>query len=133
MFADLNGHEKYTWRFITFLEKYHLMPWDWDKSYNKDLGLLPKLIRDLEARERIQGMVEMEQEGGGTTQTRKPFVNMPPDEKKIIAAADPKAFVPNKEILTNNEIPIRNKNDLASLMEAENSEFIQIVEEKREG
>lgn len=109
------------------------MPWDWDKSYNKDLGLLPKLIRDLEARERIQGMVEMEQEGGGTTQTRKPFVNMPPDEKKIIAAADPKAFVPNKEILTNNEIPIRNKNDLASLMEAENSEFIQIVEEKREG
>lgn len=98
------------------------MPWEWDKSYGDTHVILPKLLRDLEAREGLEA--EMEQSAETELTEKKPVVT------KVQAAAEPSSFVPDKEILTNPDKPIQTKDQLATLMGADDSNLIEIVENK---
>jgi len=104
-----------------------MMPSDWDSTHPK--GLLPKEIRDLESKELLEAEELVKTDNKNPQTNPNPSPNPPVSEydKKIMAAKDPSSFVPDKEILTNPNKPVKTKDQLATLMGTD-SAFIEMAD-----
>ena len=113
------------------------MPKQWDKDYHDD-ELTPKMIKDLEDKERLEAQAYMEEQKKQDAEVKKMQTGQPQnkndkpavgsEQHKILSAANPKYHVPTEGSF---KVPygmkkIENKEDLASLMETDPSNLEMI-------
>lgn len=147
LFAELTSHEKYTWKFLTFLDKYYLKPWDWDSSWTLPHVLTPKMLRDLENKEMLEPLIyENQKEDKKETKTsvhkgqyfdttgltdsqiqhnQKMIEAIPPQDRGIVLRQSKLMDAKDEK---GNLKPIKTKEDLADLLGTDSSNFEMVDE-----
>lgn len=144
--SKLNGHEKYTWRFLTLFAKYYKMPWDWDSKWPKDIRVLPpKMIKDIECMELLEPRIYENHEANEkqnkiTSKNQSPYIDttgmtasaiqqtnqfieaIPPQDRQAVIATFNVPPEPPRDK------PIKSKEDLAGLLGTDPALF-EIVKE----